>query len=170
MAADAKFAGCCLLIVSFGVAVFAGPARSEDEIYNWSDDISAAESSEHIARQCLDRAINYRQQYDCIGKPSEICRTQYDGGRDNQFDVNMCSSFSAQAWERIMAETYARLIMSGSAPKEIEKSQEMWTAWNALDCRTISDYAGTRSALDYSSCRARHAAQRMFELDQLIPH
>jgi len=170
MAADGKFAGCCLLIVCIGMAVVAGPARSADRLYNWNDDISALESAEHIARKCLDSAYSYRKQLDCIVRPTEVCRSQFDGGKDNQFAVNRCSGFSAKAWERMMAETYTRVITSGSAPKEIQKSQELWTAWNDVDCRTISDYIGTRSALDYSSCRARHAALRMFELNLLIPN
>jgi uncharacterized protein YecT (DUF1311 family) len=160
-----------LAILAVSAAVLT-PARSEDRQYDWSDDDAGAQSATSIVRECFELYGFYQDfehGYACIWKPSRICIDQYDGGRQNQYDINTCVGFAAVAWERLLDDVYDRLMKSGAAPKQMETSQSMWRAWNDIDCHAFADYIGTRAAMDFAACRIRHAAERAIELIQLIP-
>jgi uncharacterized protein YecT (DUF1311 family) len=161
-----------LTLWSLGAIAVLTPAHSQDRLYDWSNDVVAVESATSIAQECLDEykiSGDYLQRYACILKPAGVCRSQYDGGKQNQRDINRCAGFAADAWQRILDTVYNRLMESGSAPKQMEESQSRWKAWSDFDCHAISDYVGTRAELDFSSCRGKHAAERIFDLFQLIP-
>ena len=151
-----------------GAVVFSVPARSADKLYDWSNDQVAVESAETIARTCLEEFDSYQHRNSCIVKPSEVCRSQYDGGQDNQFDTNRCVAYEADAWDRILDDVHGRLLQSEDAPEGIQRSQSMWKAWSDFDCEIRSSYIGTMAALDFSSCRAKHAADRVIELMYLL--
>jgi hypothetical protein len=166
----AAHVGALLALLSAGAAMT--PAHSEDRVYDWSNDVAAVESATAIAQECFETFEYYGdrlQGYSCVLRPAEICRSQYDGGKDNQYDTNQCVGFSAAAWERILDDVYDRLIKSGSAPDRMETSQSRWKAWSDFDCHAIADYVGTRAAMDFAACRRKHAADRAFDLIQLIP-
>jgi uncharacterized protein YecT (DUF1311 family) len=145
------------------------PAHTEDRLYDWSDEAVAVVSATSIARECLEWYGDSLKRYSCVGRAATICRSQYDDGKDNQYDANQCTGFAASGWERVLDEVYDRLTKSGAAPKRIETSQSMWKAWNDFDCHAIADYVGTRAAMDFGGCRMNHAAERAFDLIQLIP-
>jgi Lysozyme inhibitor LprI len=148
------------------------PAHSEDRLYDWNDEVVATRSAEEITRECLDKYRDggtYVQRYSCTFRSMEVCMSQYDGGKQNQYDVNHCASFTALSWERILADIYEELLRSTPAPNGLEESQLKWSAWNDFDCRAMADYDGTRAALDLAGCRAKHAAERVSDLLELIP-
>jgi uncharacterized protein YecT (DUF1311 family) len=142
------------------------PAYSQD--YDWSSDVAAINSSRRVSEECLSASLP-SERYICIGKSAEICRKNYGGGKDTQYTINQCVGFAVLAWESIPENIYERLMNLGESPEDIAKSQAAWKAWNDLDCRAVAGYIGTRSAMDYGSCRLRHAAHRVFDLTQLIP-
>lgn len=152
------------------MAMLVSQVLAGDAPYDWSDEQVAVESAKQIAVKCLDELDDSEQRDSCVYKAIKICRTQFDNGSDNQFAINQCANYSGAAWSRVVDDVYDRLIKSGGAPKNIAKSQSMWRAWNEFDCQAISDYDGTRAAMDYGACKTRHAAGRVFELLELIPH
>ncbi|WP_172349398.1 lysozyme inhibitor LprI family protein [Mesorhizobium sp. NZP2298] len=151
------------------VAMLMSQAQAADAPYDWSDE-AGAESAKRIIVKCLDEFDESRQIEPCEYKPSDICVTQFDNGSGNQRAQNQCAYYSGIAWGQVVDDVYARLVKSAGAPKDIAKSQSMWSAWNEFDCHTISDYDGTRASMDYGACKTRHAAARVFELLELIPH
>lgn len=150
------------LLVSVS-AGFATASRAAETAYDWNDDSAGTASAQTIILKCLDDQED-GDRYQCIPKAIVICVTQYDNGSQNQMAVNTCNGYSAWAWENILDDVYNRLIKSGRAPKDIDKSQSMWSAWSKLDCETISNYDGTRAAMDSAYCTTKHAAERVFDL------
>lgn len=157
-----------LLAISLSLSV-GSAANAAEEPYNWSDDRAAVTAVETIIKKCLDQKGDSNERWSCLYEPNEICTSQYEEGRANQYDVNRCANFSGDASERVLDSVYARLINSGSAPKELEASQAKWREWNDFDCRAIADYVGTKAAMDYGACRSKHAADRVFDLMQITP-
>ncbi|WP_155256384.1 lysozyme inhibitor LprI family protein [Mesorhizobium loti] len=143
--------------------------HAADAPYDWSDE-QGAESAKRIIVKCLDAFEDSKERDSCVFKPIEICRTQFDNGSENQFAINQCTGYSGAAWSSMVDDVYARLVQSGKASSDIAKSQSMWSAWNEYDCHAISDYIGTRALMDYGDCKTRHAAGRVFDLLELIPH
>jgi hypothetical protein len=159
------------------LSLSSAPAAADD--YDWTNDVTATawdtdeaavDSATVIARKCLEAFYNWQDPHSCVKKPFDACFSQYDGGKQNQYDANRCAGFSASAWGRIVDDVYDRLLKSGEAPKEIARSQAMWKAWSDVDCHVIADYIGSRSAMDSGICRSRHAAERVFELSGLLPN
>jgi uncharacterized protein YecT (DUF1311 family) len=157
------------MMIAIHFCLVPAPAQPAEIIYDWSDELRAIQSAETIAQECFNTADDYLTRSLCAGNPTRICASQYDNGRQSQHDINTCAGFAVHAWERVLAQVFSELLDSGAAPKQLARSQAMWKDWNDFDCRAISDYVGTRAALDFAVCRATHASDRAFELKALIP-
>ena len=155
--------------LTFALSIFTASADPEAPAEP-SPEPSLAEPLDWV-RQCLSDAPTATAIDDCVGRWSNLCQAQPQGG--TTVGITSCIAAEISAWETLLAEVHTKLEVAArvydhhmpegvSVLAALGASKSAWEAFRFAQCDyEYTEYAdGTMRSIVGADCRLKLTAQR----------